>query len=80
MDRHENQLVSAYVTPGGYRFMLLHESRNEEGIRAFFQEVHELLLKATLNPFHVPHGRIEAKEFDGRIRSVARRCLNYKGD
>lgn len=45
VDRHESQMVSAYVTPGGYRFMLLHESRNEEGIRAFFQEVHELLLK-----------------------------------
>lgn len=38
-------MVSAYITPGGYRLLLLHESRNEEGIRAFFQEAHELLLK-----------------------------------
>lgn len=80
VDRHENQLVSAYVTPGGYRFMLLHEGRNDEGIRGFFTEVHELLLKAALNPFHVPHGRIEAREFDGRVRSAARRHLGYKGD
>ena len=44
------------------------------------EEVHELLLKAALNPFHVPHGRIEAREFDGRVRSAARRHLGYKGD
>ena len=80
VDRHESQMVSAYVTPGGYRFMLLHEARNEEGIRAFFTEAHELLLKAMLNPFYVPHGRIEAKEFDARVKALARRYLGYKGD
>lgn len=42
VDRHNEQLISAYVTPGGARLMLLHEARNEEGIRAFFSEVHEV--------------------------------------
>ena len=41
-------MVSAYVTPGGARLLLLHESRNEEGIKAFFTEAHELYIKVRL--------------------------------
>jgi hypothetical protein len=29
VDRHQEQLVSAYVTPGGARFLVLHDARNE---------------------------------------------------
>ena len=39
VDRHNEQLVSAYVTPGGARFLVLHDARNEDGIRAFCTEV-----------------------------------------
>ena len=42
VDRHNEQLVSAYVTPGGARFLVLHDARNEEGIRAFCTEAHEV--------------------------------------
>lgn len=42
VDRHNEQLVSAYVTPGGARLLLLHDARNDDGIRAFFNEVHEV--------------------------------------
>ena len=38
VDRHNEQLVSAYVTPGGAHFLLLHENRNEESVRSFFVE------------------------------------------
>lgn len=29
VDRHNEQLVSAYITPGGARFLILHDARNE---------------------------------------------------
>jgi hypothetical protein len=79
VDRHTEQLVSAYVTPGGARFLVLHEARNEDGIRNFCTEVHELFVKLSLNPFYAPGSRIENRDFDARVRALARRHLGAAG-
>lgn len=42
VERHNDQLVSAYVTPGGARFLVLHEVRSDDGVRAFCNEAHEV--------------------------------------
>ena len=55
VDRYNEQMVSAYVTPGGAKLLLLHESRNEEGIKAFFTEAHELYIKVDLAPLASRH-------------------------
>lgn len=78
VDRHNELLVSAYVTAGGTRFMLLHDGRNEDGIRGFCTEVHELYTKLLLNPFYAPHSRIDSRDFDTRVRAAARRYLGYR--
>ena len=44
VERHNDQLVSAYVTPGGARFLVLHDARGDDGVRAFCNEVHEVRL------------------------------------
>jgi hypothetical protein len=38
-------IFSLTATMTHTRFMLLHDSRSEDGIKSFFQEVHELYIK-----------------------------------
>ena len=75
VDRHNEQLVSAYVTAGGLKLLLLHEARGEAAAAVFFGEVHELLVKVGLNPFYVPGSRLDVvhKDFDARVKALARR-------
>ena len=42
VERINDQLISAYVTPGGARFLVLHDARGDDGVRAFCNEVHEV--------------------------------------
>ncbi|KAK6279495.1 hypothetical protein POUND7_019762 [Theobroma cacao] len=57
------------------RFMLLHDSRNDDGIKSFFQEVHELYIKILLNPLYLPGSRITSSHFDTKVRALARKYL-----
>ncbi|KAM0934058.1 putative trafficking protein particle complex subunit 2 [Dioscorea sansibarensis] len=89
MDRFNDLVVSVYVTAGHIplsfvsltntvihtRLMLLHDSRNEDGIKSFFQEVHELYIKVLLNPLYLPGSRITSSHFDTKVRALARKYL-----
>ena len=73
VDRFNDLLVYAFVTAGGSRFLFLHDRRNEEKVREFFHEVHELYLRIQLNPFHSPRAPIVDETFDARVRESAKR-------
>ncbi|XP_023643569.1 trafficking protein particle complex subunit 2-like isoform X1 [Capsella rubella] len=75
VDRFNVLVVSVYVTAGHTRLMLLHDSRNEDGIKSFFQEVHELYIKILLNPLYLPGSRIASSHFDTKVRALARKYL-----
>jgi len=55
--------------------MLLHAGKSDDTIRNFFNEVYELYVKVSMNPFYHYDTPITSKEFDKRVRSVARRYL-----
>jgi trafficking protein particle complex subunit 2 len=75
IDRYNDQLVSAYVTPSNYRFLLLHDGRHEDGVKAFFSDLHELFTKATLNPLYEPGEPITSLGFSDRVVQLARKHL-----
>ncbi|XP_068480451.1 uncharacterized protein [Phaseolus vulgaris] len=77
VDRFNELVVSVYVTAGHilYILMLLHDSRNDDGIKSFFQDVHELYIKTLLNPLYLPGSRITSSHFDTKVRALARKYL-----
>jgi hypothetical protein len=73
VDKFNDYLISAFVTAGGIKFMLLHDVRNEDGIRSFFHDVHELYVKVLMNPFYQPNTAISSSLFDARVKALGRR-------
>ncbi|TDL29312.1 hypothetical protein BD410DRAFT_779685 [Rickenella mellea] len=75
VDKFNEWTVSAFVTPGNTKFILLHEAKNDDGIRAFFVDVWELYVKAAMNPFQSAYVGLKSGVFDGRVRASARKHL-----
>lgn len=73
--------MSAYVTQGGKTFLLLHNGKSEDAVRAFFTEVHELYVKFLMNPFYnagneTNDAPIISPYFDSQVRAFAKKLLN----
>ncbi|TYI66601.1 hypothetical protein E1A91_D09G235400v1, partial [Gossypium mustelinum] len=75
IDKFNDLVVSVYVTDDHTRFMLLHDSRSDDGIKSFFQEVHELYIKSLLNPLYLPGSRITSSHFNTKVGALARKYL-----
>ena len=73
VDRFNAAQVSAYVTFGGSTFLLLHNGRNEESVRRFFLEIHELYVKHLLNPLIDPSASIIFPQFNDFVLASARK-------
>ena|SRR5208282_1258123 len=52
--------------------MLLHETRNDDGIRAFFNDVWECYVKTLLNPFYAVDKSIKSPIFESKVRAIAK--------
>lgn len=76
VDKVNHQQVSTFLTAGNIKFMLLHGGRTEDSIKNFFQDVYELYVKLSMNPFYKYDTPITSKTFDTRVRAVARRYLS----
>ena len=81
IDKFNEWYVSSYVLASGLeidlglRMMLLHDAQNTDGIKHFFQEVHELYIKMLMNPFLTPSSVLNHAGFDQRVKVLARKWL-----
>lgn len=74
IDKYSDWLISGYVSQGNVRFMLLHEAKNEDGIKNFFLELHELYIKVAMNPFY-DSKQIDSPVFHAKVQASAKKYL-----
>ena len=75
VDNFNEKRVYAFCTGGHAKFLLLHEGRNEDAVRNFFNDVYDKYVQALLNPFYVPDSEITSASFDRSVRAAAKRYL-----
>ncbi|KAE8540487.1 hypothetical protein D1P53_003433 [Cryptococcus gattii VGV] len=74
VDRYNEWIVSAFI-PTGVKFVLLHDVKNDDGIRLFFIDLWEAYIKILLNPFFTVNTPIKNPAFEARVRAIAKRHL-----
>ena len=76
VDAHKDSLVSAFLTAGNDKFLLLHSGKTgEDTIKQFFLELYDLYVKTMMNPFYEPNTKINFPAFDKWVKELTNKYL-----
>lgn len=85
IDHFYGLAITAYLSYGNMKFLMIHgasSSGSNTGtqiddvtVKSFYQEVHELYIKALMNPFYQLNQPITSPIFDSKVRALAKKYL-----